>query len=409
MREIRVGIIGTGIISRRHMKIYSHIPGFKVVAACDIDKDKLEKWGKEYQITQLYTDYRKMLERDDIDSVDVCVHNNLHLPMAIAVMKAGKDCYCEKPMAASYADCVTMMDYAKKLNRKLHVQISSLFTRQTRMGKEMIEKGCLGEVYHARSASAAFRRRPGIEMTDLSKDFYSRKYAGHGPMCDLGIYHLSQMLFMMGMPQLESVYGIAHSRIGCPESLLKGTTYEVEEMAVGMAKFKNHVSLEMTEAWATNMEDVGKSFITGTKGALQFWNVDTVGGVWGFGGSYRGMPPFCQPQMHFIGAEDGTRTDTNLMPFENEQSELLLHPEMAAFNDNQLHWYQYLTGQLSEKERYNTPEIAAQAALIAEGLFLSDELGRSVSAEEIAAMSKSTSLWKQETPWGTFEYDKICE
>lgn len=405
MKEIRVGIIGTGVISHRHMRIYSHIPGFKVVAACDIDKKKLEKWGEAYKVADLYTDYRELLKRDDIDSVDVCVHNNLHLPLAIAVMKAGKECYCEKPMAASYADCLMMLDCAKKLNKKLHVQISSLFTKQTRLGREMIASGKLGEIYHSRSASAAFRRRPGIEMADLSRDFYSKYYAGHGPMCDLGIYHIAQMLFMMGMPEVESVYGIAHQRIGCPERLLKGSRFEVEEMAVGMVKFKNQLSMEITEAWATNMDDVGKSYITGTKGALQFWNVDTVGGVWGFGGSYRGMPAFCQPQMRYIGMEDGLQTNTDLMPFANEQAELLEHPEMVCLNDNQMHWYQYLTGELTDETRYNTPLIAAEAAKIAEGIFLSSELGCSVSGDEIAEASVSTSIWKQETPWGVFDYE----
>ena len=104
MKEIRVAIIGTGVISHQHMERYGKIHNAKVVAACDIDKKKLETWGEKYQIKDLYTDYRQLLKRDDIDAVDVCLHNNLHVPMSLEVLRAGKHCYCEKPMAGSYAD-----------------------------------------------------------------------------------------------------------------------------------------------------------------------------------------------------------------------------------------------------------------------------------------------------------------
>ena len=108
MKEIRVGIIGCGGISHRHMMIYSNIQkraqqiGFtaKVVAAAEIVPARLKAWGEQYHFDEkdLYADYREMLKRDDIDTIDVCVHNNLHTPVAIDVMKHGYDCYCEKPL-----------------------------------------------------------------------------------------------------------------------------------------------------------------------------------------------------------------------------------------------------------------------------------------------------------------------
>ena len=60
-----------------------------------------------------------MLKRDDIDTIDVCVHNNLHVPVAIEVMKAGFDCYCEKPAAVTYADAKLMLDCAKEAGQKV--------------------------------------------------------------------------------------------------------------------------------------------------------------------------------------------------------------------------------------------------------------------------------------------------
>ena len=103
-KSVRIAIIGTGTISHRHMKVWSHIPEAKIVAAADINESVLKKWGEQYHLPEkdLYTDFREMLKRDDIDAVDVCVFNNLHAPIALYVMKAGYDCYREKPMSATY-------------------------------------------------------------------------------------------------------------------------------------------------------------------------------------------------------------------------------------------------------------------------------------------------------------------
>ena len=169
MKEVRIGIIGAGMISHRHMTVYSHIPNAKVVAVSDIDEKKLQAWSERYGVKDTYRDYSDLLKRDDIDAVDVCVHNNLHTPISIDVMKAGKECYCEKPMAGSYADAKLMYDVSKQLNRKLAVQLSSIFNAQTRIAKKMIEGGDLGKVYHVRTCNSARRRRPGVDLPNFSR------------------------------------------------------------------------------------------------------------------------------------------------------------------------------------------------------------------------------------------------
>ena len=154
-----MGIIGTGVISNQHMQRYQSIPNVKIVAACDINKPRLEAWGAKYNVTDLYTDFREMLKRDDIDSVDVCLHNNLHLPMAYEVMKSGKNCYSEKPMAGSYADAKRLYDASKTFGKELSIHLDFMFFRQSRMAKKMIEDGELGNIYHARSVGLRRRGR----------------------------------------------------------------------------------------------------------------------------------------------------------------------------------------------------------------------------------------------------------
>jgi predicted dehydrogenase len=402
MKKFRVGIIGTGDISHRHMKVYGHIPGMEVAAAADINKERLESFGRQYSVTELYTDFREMLRREDIDSVDVCVHNNLHAPISIAVMKAGKACYCEKPMSASYADSKMMYDCVQKTGVKFAVQISSIFTYQAMLGRRMVEEGVLGEIYHAKVASACYRRRPSID-TFGTPDFMSKEMAGHGQMVDLGIYDFGRTLFILGLPELKNVYGKVYHKINNPK---KGSIIGVEDMGVGMAEFTNGLTLEMMESNATNMENVGPSYISGTKGALELINTDMVGGEWSMGQGWQGLlPDIMQPQMHFTGEYKGVHVNCDLRTYDNQVLQRTYDPEMMMWFDNQMHWYKYLADELTDKTRYNTPLIGLNVSLLTDGIFISSDLGRSVTAEEIREKSRSLSIWKQETPWGLFDYE----
>jgi len=400
MNELRIGIIGTGVISNLHIQVWQKMPGIKVVAACDMDKAKLDAWGAKYGINELYTDYRQLLARDDIDAVDVCVHNNLHTPIAVAVMKAGKHCYSEKPMAGSYVDAKTLYKAASTYGVKLAIQCSSLFNNQTRIAKRMIDAGKLGKVYHVRSVGHRRVGRPGVDFP-LSTDFFSKEIGGHGPMFDIGTYHISQMLYLLGLPKLDSIYGVAHNDFYMDERLLKGKKYEVEDLGVGLARFENGLSMDMYEDWALNIDEVGNSFLAGSLGGLKLLNIDLYGGRIPNPELYKKQ----HPELEFFGFEDGLMVDKKINCAMNEFPEQLLDPNVVWFDNNQYHWAAYLRGDLNDETRVNTPLIALNTMLVMDGIFLSHKLGRSVTAEEIDALSESTAVRRQVTSWGEFTYD----
>ncbi len=419
MKELRIAIIGCGMISHRHMTVIENLnkrgQNLKVVAAAEIDKDRLMEWGKKYGIDEkdLYQDFREMLKRDDIDEVEVCVHNNLHTSVATAVMAAGFDCYSEKPMAASYADAKILYDAQKKYGKKLAVQISSIYNPQTRIAKEMIADGKLGKVYHVRSVGHRRQGRPGYDMPFFSKDFISPTIGVHGPLFDLGIYHLAQMLYVLDMPELESVYGMQSCDYWTDPAIDKATgrIAPVEDLGVGMARFKGGISMDIYEDWAMHMDEIGTSFIAGSNGGLKFLDVDTTGGPLAVpeGGQIVGGGGLQKPSLVWFGVDENaklfeTRLDCAIGDITGMQ-ELALHPEMAMYNDNQLQWYSYLRGDLTDETRIDSPYIAMQTAFLSEGVVLSSELGRSVSADEIRAMAKSVAIRDQETPFGTIHYD----
>ena len=277
----------------------------------------------------------------------------------------------------------------------------------------MIAEGKLGKVYHARSVGHRRQGRPGYDMPFFSPDFIDPKVGVHGPLFDLGIYHLAQMLYVLGMPELESVYGFQSCDYWTDPAIdkLVGRTAPVEDLGVGLARFKGGLSMDIYEDWAIHMEDIGSSFIVGSKGGLKFTDVDQTGGPMAVpaGGQIVGGGKLQLPRLTYYGVDDKARLfETQLDCAIGDitgQQELLIHPEMAIYNDNQLQWYSYLWGDLNDETRIDSPYIAMQTAFLSEGVVLSSDLGRSVTADEIKAMAKSIALREQETEFGKITYD----
>lgn len=422
MKEVRVGIIGGGMISHRHMVIYSNIQrnaellGFtaKVVAVAEVNPAVLKAWGEKYGLPEedLYTDYHEMLKRDDIDTIDVCVHNNLHTPVSIEVMKAGFDCYCEKPASASYHDTKMMIDAAEKLGRKFHVQISALMTPQTRKIKEYIENGKIGTPYYVNLEQCCQRRRPGYDggLRAFTTDFYSKKVAGHGPSIDLGIYVIGQILYVLGLPELESVNGFAKQAMDVnpallrPDSFGENKGFGVEDIVDGFAKFKNGVGFHFLSTSAMNYKDYQMTYILGSKGGLEVLDTDTVGGKWA---RMPGNKPMYggEPEVRFFGETADGAVGMDLRTDANGIVEAIIDPKKMLYNDNQAMWLAYKLGILDDTTRYNTPQVALNQNLLVDGIFMSEELGRTVTAEEIKAWSPELYIKEQEINGRLYKFD----
>lgn len=415
MREVRVAIIGAGMISERHMEIYKNIQrnaellGFtaKVVAVAEINEKVLKTWAQKYGFDDkdCYLDFREMLKRDDIDTVDVCVHNNLHTPISIEVMKRGYDCYTEKPAAASYHDGKMMLDCARKLGRKFHVQISSLMTPQTRIARDLVQQGKLGDIYYVNLEMNSMRRRPGYDLPQFTTDFYSGRMAGHGASIDLGVYLVSQLLFVLGMPELKSVNGYARQGMELDQKLITNPDgFGVEDLTDGFAKFKNGLGFHFFTTSAANFRDYKLTYILGSKGGIEITEADTYGGKFA---REPGEPnPLGQePGLRLYGDVADSEYVVDLKCDERGCKEVQRDPRMLLYNDNQAMWLAYKLGILDDTTRYNTPEIALSMLQFTDGIFLSQELGREVTAEEIIELSPQLFIPEQEIAGSTVKYD----
>ena len=195
-----------------------------------------------------------MLECDAIDAVDVCLHNNMHASRSIRVMKAGKDCYCESRWQVRIMTRGRMYESCgnrRKLQHKL-----SLFTATTQSGAErFIDAGNLGHIYHMRSYGFRRRGRPYVDGY-ARKEFVNTVTSGGGALFDMGVYHISQLLYLTGLPKLERVTGRTYAEIAMDEGRRKISGFNVEELGVGFASYENGLSMDILESWAIH----GKPF-----------------------------------------------------------------------------------------------------------------------------------------------------
>jgi predicted dehydrogenase len=88
-----------GQIGQVHLDNYQAIPEVEVVAIADVKEVHARSMAGRYGIRDSYADFHDLLARPEIQAVDVCLHNNLHMPVSVAALQAGKHVYCEKPMA----------------------------------------------------------------------------------------------------------------------------------------------------------------------------------------------------------------------------------------------------------------------------------------------------------------------
>ena len=378
MKEINIALIGTGVIAHGHMQRYREIKGVNVVAACDINEKKLNAFCDKWNIPHRYADYRELLKRDDIAAVDVNLHNNLHAPISIAVMQAGKHCYCEKPMAGSYKDAAAMKAAAEKLGKMLHIQLAMIYGTGADAAKKLIAAGRLGKIYHARSYGYRRRGRPFVDGY-AEKEFVQSEWAGHGALYDMGVYHLSQLLYLLGTPKMERVSGSVYQEIAMERRA--ESNFDVEELGVGLVKFEGGLTMDMIESWAIHGGEFPGSSIHGSEGGLQINNSEN--------------------SVKYFSEIEGYPAVTKLDLGAEHYRRRKIDPSIWMYEDSQAHWIGALRGDC---KLIDTPHIALQTMLVSEGIFLSHKLGREITADEIPELCESISVRRQETPFGVLEY-----
>ena len=151
--KLRVGVIGAGRWANS-----AHLPGFvrsplcDLVAICDFNSDLAKDAADRFNIESVYTDYEKMLSRDDIDVIDVCTRGDLgdknnHEPLAFAALEAGKHCLCEKPVAHDFRSTWRAHEIAMSKGLKTKVGLTFRYAPSMQYMRDLIADGFVGEPF----------------------------------------------------------------------------------------------------------------------------------------------------------------------------------------------------------------------------------------------------------------------
>src|SRR3954452_3703396 len=157
-KELRVGMIGYGFMGRAHSNAYKQVGQFfpsdhRVVlkAACARDAAKAKAFADQWGYESTETDWRKLVERKDIDVVDICTPNNLHREIALAAAAAGKAILCEKPLAMNAAEGREMVAAVEKAKVPNMVWYNYRRIPAVTLAKRLVDEGKLGKVFHYRA------------------------------------------------------------------------------------------------------------------------------------------------------------------------------------------------------------------------------------------------------------------
>ena len=158
MKELNIGVVGYGFMGRTHSNGYKRVndffdPGIRPVlkAICGRNEENAKAFAEKWQYESYETDWKKLVERDDIDAIDICTPNNTHAEIAIAAAKAGKMVLCEKPLSMTVAEGEEMCDVIDKAGVANTVWYNYRRVPAVTMAKQLIDEGRLGRVFHYRA------------------------------------------------------------------------------------------------------------------------------------------------------------------------------------------------------------------------------------------------------------------
>ena len=208
---LRVGIIGCGVIANLNCQGYLYSPDAEIVAVSDVDikntGKKLERWG--IRTTNIYTDYKKMIDHEDLDIVDILTPHHLHAPMTEYAAKAGiPGISVQKPMAHTITDCDRIIEVCEENNVILCSFENFRFYPPYLKAKELLDQRIIGEPLNFRINTIG-TGGPSMPLNLLKSYLWRTKVdcCGGLPMIyDDGIHKFSMALWLMNQERVESLY-----------------------------------------------------------------------------------------------------------------------------------------------------------------------------------------------------------
>lgn len=260
-KEVRIGFVGCGGIGGCHLGIWAKTPGAKIAAVCDIVPERAQKASEAYG-APMFTDMAEMLEKAEIDAVDICTPSGLHAEQGLMAIAAGKHVLVEKPIDIDIKKADKLIEAADKSGLVLacifHNRVSPAIIR----AKQLVDEGALGKII---SGSTYIKWYRGQDYYD-SGEWRGTWSLDGGVFSNQGIHALDQLCWMCG-PVKEVDF--CHIETAMHEM-------EAEDVGIAAITFESgaHGVIEATTCCYPGMGL--KTEIYGTKGSAMFENANVL-------------------------------------------------------------------------------------------------------------------------------------
>ena len=246
-RKVRVGLVGYGFMGRTHSNAFAKVNQFfdlkhqpVLAAVCARDAEKVKAFAAQWGYESAETDWRKLVERDDIDLIDIASPNDTHKEIAVAAAKSGKMVMCEKPLGRNSSESKEMVKAVEAANVPNMVWYNYRRVPAVTLAKHLVDEGRLGKVFHYR---AKF-----LQDWTISKDLpqggaglwrLDVGVAGSGVTGDLLAHCIDTALWLNG--RIDSVSGMTETFIKERHHTITGKIEKVgiDDASAFLARFGN--------------------------------------------------------------------------------------------------------------------------------------------------------------------------
>ncbi len=279
-KPLRLGFVGLRNIGLNHLRKALDLPGVTVTALADTEAQRRQKAAALVDeaaareassqtpgIVTCYAAADALFEAADVDAVVLAVPNPLHAPMATAAMRQGKDVLVEKPIARDAAEARQMIGVRNQTGRCLMVGMNQRFNPLTVAARNAIAAGAIGRVQQCRTRWL----RERTPLWGARGDWWlTPEHSGGGPLMDLGIHKLDQVLYLLGgHPRIGQVHGFTTRGVGSRELAARGAAYEVEDYACGCVHLADGPAITVEASYFLNLPgEIQDTVIVGTEGTV---------------------------------------------------------------------------------------------------------------------------------------------
>lgn len=277
MKEVKIGLVGTGWMGRSHSKsflnAYYHFgngagkPVFEMVS--DINEKSALEVKEQFGFNRYTNDWRKLVRDENIDLVDITTPNAFHFEIAKEALLNNKHVYCEKPLSLSAKESKELAELAAEKGLVNYVGFNNVMNPATRYIQQLVQSGKLGEIT---KISGTYDQDALLEKELPITWRHINKLSGSGVLGDLGSHLFSVLQFVVG--DMNSVTALTNTVIReRPVSMGSEETKEVEndDIVILLAKYENGAIATLSSSRIATGRKNNLTFeIQGTKGTVHY-------------------------------------------------------------------------------------------------------------------------------------------